>query len=157
MWGSYYYVAARATLALIWYGVQRMYFNIFQARPINILLTEVVYSCAALMDNMFRAIFGHSWTNIPNHIPLSEGITSRRMVCFFLIWLAHLCFASLRPNRLTKFFWAKLIILMPAILGLFIFCVANTHGNIGPLYTPSSGGAANMGWLVMFGINSAMG
>lgn len=22
MWGSYYYVAARATLALIWYGVQ---------------------------------------------------------------------------------------------------------------------------------------
>ncbi|RDW71536.1 uracil permease-like protein [Coleophoma cylindrospora] len=136
MWGSYYYVAARAALALIWYGVQ-------------------LYSCAALLDNMFRAIFGHSYTQIPNHIPLSEGITSRRMMCFFLAWLAHLCLARLRPNQLTKFFWAKLIVLVPAMIGLFIFCIANTNGNVGPLYSPVAGD--KLGWLVMFGINSGMG
>lgn len=151
MWGSYYYVAARAILALIWYGVQRKSPDLFPSSK----LTAAVYSCASLMDNMFRAIFGHYYTSIPNHIPISQGITSRRMLCFFLIWLAHLCFASLRPHRLTKFFWAKMIILLPALIGLFIFCVANTHGNIGPLYSPTSAG--NMGWFVMFGINSAMG
>jgi nucleobase:cation symporter-1, NCS1 family len=139
MWGSYYYVAARAALALIWYGVQRKSPNLLT--PYQLIIA--VYSCAALMDNMFRAIFGHYYTEIPNHIPVSEGISSRRMMCFFLIWLAHLCFARLRPYRLTKFFWAKSILLVPAMLGLFIFCVANTKGNIGPLYSPATGG--NMG------------
>ncbi|KAF2086263.1 uracil permease-like protein [Saccharata proteae CBS 121410] len=137
MWGSYYYVAARAALALIWFGVQ-------------------LYSGASLMNNMLRAIFGHYYTSIPNKIPASMGIDSATMLCFFLLWLAHLSLAHLRPNRLKKFFWVKSFILFPAIIGLFIFCMLNTKGDLGPLYGTGASGS-QLGWLFMYAINSGMG
>nr|POE77586.1 allantoin permease [Quercus suber] len=54
MWGAYYFVLARAALAVIWYGVQ-------------------LYSGSALLANMLRAAFGHNYTDIPNTIPQSIG------------------------------------------------------------------------------------
>lgn len=137
MWGSFYFVAARAALALIWMGVQ-------------------IYSGAALMDNMFRAILGPAWTSIPNHIPESQGITTARMLCFFLLWLVHLSLAHLRPYQLITFFWAKSILVTPAMLGLFIFCMANTKGDVGSLW-PAKEQGGQWAWLFMYSINTGMG
>ncbi|RDW73314.1 uracil permease-like protein [Coleophoma cylindrospora] len=137
MYGSYYYVGARAILAQIWYGVQ-------------------MYSSARLLDCMLRAIFGTSYYNIPNYVPASQGINSRILLCFFLMWLAHLTLCSLRPYQLNKFFWAKTIIITPAVVGLFIFCMVHTKGNLGSMYgtTTTKGG---FGWFFMYAINAGMG
>lgn len=141
MWGSYYFVGARAALAVIWYGVQ-------------------LYSGASLLANMLRAVFGHNYVNIPNHIPESVGITSAGMLAFFLFWLIHLPLTFLRPYQLKKFFWFKTIVMLPAIWGLFIFCMVNTKGNIGLTHldeTSAIAGADGWGWFFVYAINSGMG
>jgi len=141
MWGSYYYVGARAALAIVWYGVQ-------------------LYSGSALVANMLRAVFGHSYTDIPNHIPASMGITSAGMVAFFLFWCMHLPFTFLRPYHLRWFFWAKTAIMIPAIWGLFIFCMVNTKGQIGLgtlSRTHAVPGSNGLGWFFVYAINAGMG
>lgn len=138
MWGSYYFVGCRAALAIIWYGVQ-------------------LYQGSALLGNMLRAVFGHNYTDIPNHITKSMGITSAGMLAFFLFWLVHLSLTFFRPYQLREFFWFKAIIMLPAIWGLFIFCMVNTKGNIGLGHLASKSGSDGWGWFFMYSINSGMG
>lgn len=138
MWGSYYFVGARAVLAVIWYSVQ-MYYG------------------GQYMYNMLRAIFGHNFVNIPNHIPTSAGITTNVMLAFFLSWLVHLPFCYFRPYQLRRFFWFKTIVSLPAMFGLFIWAMVNTGGHIGKLYTASSTSTSTTAWLILAGINSGMG
>src|ERR1700761_37843 len=140
MYGAYYFVLARAALAIIWYGVQ-------------------LYSGSALVANMLRAVFGHDYEDIPNTIPKSVGITSAGMLAFFLFWLIHLPFTFFRPYQLRKFFWFKAIVMLPAIFGLFIFCMVNTKGNIGlaHLNETSAIKSNGWGWFFVWSINSGMG
>lgn len=107
------------------------------------------------MSNILRCIFGHNFTDIPNHIPLSIGITTQGMLAFFLFWLVHFPFCAFRPYQLRAFFWFKSIIMLPAVWGLFIFCMANTKGDLGSLYSNKVVG--NKGWFIMYAINSGMG
>ncbi|KAF2765672.1 uracil permease-like protein [Teratosphaeria nubilosa] len=140
MYGSYYFVGVRALLAIVWYGVQ-------------------LYSGSALLANMLRAVFGHNYTNIPNTIPASMGITSAGMLAFFLFWLIHLPFTFFRPYQLRNFFWFKAIVMLPAIFGLFIFCMVNTKGNTGLGNLNSTAEAKNdgWGWFFVYSINAGMG
>ncbi|KAF7944085.1 hypothetical protein EAE96_010495 [Botrytis aclada] len=138
MYGSYYFVGARAALAIIWYGVQ-------------------LFSGASFMSNILRCIFGHNFTDIPNHIPESIGITSANMLAFFLFWLVHFPFCAFRPYQLRAFFWFKSIVVLPAVFGLFIFCMVNTKGKVGSVYQSTLGEGAAYGWFIMYGINSGMG
>lgn len=105
---------------------------------------------------MFRAIFGQAWMKVENQIPISQGITSRVLICFFLIWLCMLTLCSLRPYQLNKFFWAKSFLVTPAVVGLFVFCMASTKGNLGPLYS-STTSKSSFGWFFMYAINAGMG
>jgi NCS1 family nucleobase:cation symporter-1 len=152
MWGSYYFVGARAALAIIWYGVQRKYPLVCRK-----LYTDhtTVYSGASFMANILRCIFGHNYTDIPNHIPASVGITTAGMLAFFLFWCVHLPFCALRPYQLRTFFWVKSIIVLPAVWGLFIFCMVNTKGNVGSVYASKI--TKSKGWFIMYAINSGMG
>jgi NCS1 family nucleobase:cation symporter-1 len=116
-----------------------------------------VYSGASFMANILRCIFGHSYTDIPNHIPLSVGITTSGMLAFFLFWIVHFPFCAFRPYQLRGFFWFKSIIVLPAVWGLFIFCMVNTKGNIGINTVYSSKLTEGKGWFIMYAINSGMG
>ncbi|QIW98081.1 hypothetical protein AMS68_003599 [Peltaster fructicola] len=140
MWAAYYFVGVRALLAIIWYGVQ-------------------LFSGAGLVANMLRAVFGNSYTSIPNTIPESMGITSAGMLAFFLFWLVHLPFTFLRPYHLKSFFWFKVVVMIPAVFGLFIFCMVNTGGNIGlaALDNTSPTAAGGWGWFFVWSINAGMG
>ncbi|KAF7596842.1 hypothetical protein BBP40_012442 [Aspergillus hancockii] len=138
MWGSYYFVGARAVMAVIWYGVQ-MYFG------------------AQYMYNILRAIFGHHFTDIPNRLPQSAGITTSLMLAFLLCWLVHLPFCYFRPYQLRKFFWFKTIVSLPAMFGLFIWAMVNTNGQVGGLYSSSARPRSSTAWLILAGINSGMG
>ncbi|OJJ50427.1 hypothetical protein ASPZODRAFT_59349 [Penicilliopsis zonata CBS 506.65] len=139
MWGSYYFVGARAILAVVWYAVQ-------------------MYSGAEYMYNILRAIFGHNFTDIPNHLPASAGISSALMLAFFLAWLVHLPFCHFRPYQLRRFFWFKTIVSLPAMFGLFIWAMVNTKGRIGThLYAASTTSSSGLAWLILAGINSGMG
>ncbi|KAI1394733.1 uracil permease-like protein [Hypoxylon fuscum] len=137
MYGSYYFVGARAVLAIVWYGVQ-------------------LYSGASHVSNMLRAIFGDSYNNIPNHIPESAGISTKKMLAFFLFWLIHFFFCFFRPYQLRKFFWFKGFIMIPAVVGVFIYCMIETKGDVDHKLAKNSV-AASTGWAIMHAINSGMG
>ena len=136
-YGSYYFVGARAALAVIWYGVQ-------------------LYTGASYFANMLRAIFGNRFHEIPNTIPESVGISTSRMIAFFLFWLIHFFFCFYRPYQLVKFFWFKGIIMLPAVFGVFIYCMVATKARMGGAL-PAVTGTRHLGWLIMHAINSGMG
>ncbi|KAJ9211054.1 hypothetical protein DTO166G4_7345 [Paecilomyces variotii] len=138
MWGSYYVVGARAILAIIWYGVQ-------------------LYTGSSYLVNILHAIFGHHFTDIPNGIASSMGFTTQQMLAFFLFWLIHIPFIFLRPHQLRGFFAFKAAIAVPAMFGLFIYCMAATKGNLGPLYGGTAPSGSKLGWFFMWCINSGMG
>lgn len=139
MWGAFYFVGVRALLAIIWFGVQ-------------------VYSGSALVANILRAIFGHKYTDIPNHIPESMGITSAGMLAFFLFWVIHIPFTFLRPYQLKWLFNLKIVTMLPAVWGLFIFCMANTKGHIGASHlNPIKNSTGGWGWFFVYSINAGMG
>ncbi|KAI6085446.1 uracil permease-like protein [Hypoxylon rubiginosum] len=137
MYGSYYFVGARAILAVVWYGLQ-------------------LYSGASHVSNMLRAVFGDSYNNIPNHIPASAGITTKKMLSFFIFWIIHFFFCFFRPYRLTKFFWFKGFIIIPAVIGVFVYCMIETKGNVNYKLQHTSI-AASTGWAIMHAINSGLG
>ncbi|KAI0475734.1 allantoin [Xylariaceae sp. FL0804] len=137
MWGSFYVVAARAMLAVVWYGLQ-----LFQG--------------ASFLAVMLRCVFGSAYIDgIANTIPTSVGITSAGMLAFFLFWLLHLVFTPFRPYQLRTFFWFKSIIILPAVFGLFAFCMVETKGNIGGLYTGQFTSAKV--WFIIQALNAGMG
>jgi len=138
MYGAYYFVGVRAALAIIWFAVQ-------------------TFVGSALLAVMLRAIFGESYTSIPNTLPADAGITSAGMVAFLIFWLVQFPFAFLRPYQLTKFFWFKAIIMLPAIWGLFIFCMANTKGQVGLGSFAQNTSTGGWGWFFVYSINAGMG
>ena len=137
-YASYYFVAARAVLAIIWYGVQ-------------------MYMGSGYMGNMLRAIFGHYYNDIPNHISASAGITTKGMLSFFLFWLVHFVFCFFRPYRLVRFFWFKGFIMVPSIVGVFIYCMIACKGDVGGSLPRTQGSGSSLGWFFMHAINSGMG
>lgn len=119
-------------------------------------MSQKVYSGASHVSNMLRAVFGDSYNNIPNHIPASAGITTKKMLSFFIFWIIHFFFCFFRPYRLTKFFWFKGFIIIPAVIGVFVYCMIETKGNVNYKLQHTSI-AASTGWAIMHAINSGLG
>ncbi|KAE8352500.1 permease for cytosine/purines, uracil, thiamine, allantoin-domain-containing protein [Aspergillus coremiiformis] len=155
MWGSYYFVGARAAIAVVWYALQRKWLP--ESGIKGAVLTGVVYFGAQYMNNILRAIFGHQFRDLPNRLPQSAGITTSLMLAFLLCWLIHLPFCHFRPYQLRKFFWFKAIVSLLAMFGLFIWAMADTNGHVGGLNSSSSRSASSTTWLILAGINSGLG
>ena len=74
------------------------------------------------------------------------------MLSFFLFWLVHFVFCAFRPYQLRWFFWLKIVLMIPAVFGLFIFCMVNTRGNVGSVFTGSI--TSDKAWFVLQAINA---
>lgn len=120
-------------------------------------MDDEVYSGSGHVGNMLRAIFGDLYNNIPNHIPESAGITTKGMLSFFLFWLIHMVFCFFRPYQLVKFFWFKGFIMIPAVVGVFIYCMIEAEGKFNSKLPQASNVVGGIGWAIMHGINSGIG
>lgn len=104
-----FFVFVRAFVALIWFAVQSYYGS-------------------RCLDVMLRCIFGYKWTDIPNNIPISQDITTRGLVAFFLYWLIQMPLMWCHPRQIRLFFRVKAFILPFATLGIFLFCCIKGGG-----------------------------
>ncbi|TVY84788.1 Allantoin permease [Lachnellula suecica] len=138
MYGSFYAVGARAVLAAIYYSLK-------------------LYVGSSFVVNMLHAVFGTGFTSIPNHLPNSIGFTTQQMLAFFLYWLFHIPFVFLRPNQLKWLFTLKMCTMIPAMTGLFVFCMVTTGGNLGSGVLPSGVPISSTAWLFLYAINSSLG
>ncbi|KAJ7637179.1 allantoin transport [Roridomyces roridus] len=144
MRGSKIFVALRGAVAIIWFGVQS-------------------YFASSLLAVALRCVFGHKWTDIPNHLPASAGIDTQGLVAFLLIWLLQGPLMLIHPSRIHWLWPLKGVIIPPAVIGFFIWAVtrAGKHGanystfNTNLLVEPAHGGA--LGWAILNGINTVMG
>jgi NCS1 family nucleobase:cation symporter-1 len=78
-YGSMFFVFIRAVVGAIWYGIQSYY-------------------GANLMSTCLKCIFGHRWDNWENQLPASADVTSKQLLCFFLVWILELPFVSTLPS-----------------------------------------------------------
>jgi NCS1 family nucleobase:cation symporter-1 len=82
MYGSMFFVFIRAIVGAIWYGIQ-------------------TYYGANLISVCLRCVFGHKWHDWPNALPESADVTSKQLLCFFLVWMIELPLVS-KPQDLSQ-------------------------------------------------------
>lgn len=140
MWGSSYQVAVRAILAAVWYATR-------------------MYEGASYLDIMLKAVFGHSYVNMPNHVPESIGYQTKDFLCYLLFWLIYTPFLFRRPHQIKLLFTMACVFCFPAVFGLFIYCIASSKGKLGlgdNFDSTGSLGTSDTAWLVIYGMTSSI-
>ncbi|KAJ7243202.1 permease for cytosine/purines, uracil, thiamine, allantoin-domain-containing protein [Mycena haematopus] len=132
MWGSKIFVTMRGAVAIIWFGVQ-------------------TYFASTLFAVALRCVFGHKWTDIPNHLPDSAGITLQGLVAFFVVWLLQGPLILIHPSRIYWLWPLKGILIPPAVIGFFVWAVTRAGANWDTFNTnitvePAHGAA--LGWAI---------
>ncbi|KAG0682721.1 hypothetical protein C6P40_003446 [Pichia californica] len=139
MYGSYFFIFVRVSVASIYFAVQ-------------------TYFAGKLMSVMLKAIFGHKWVNIENKLPESSEITSSSLLAFFIVWIIQLPLIFMHPTIQRHLYTVKAITTTTTLFGVFGYCVRKAGG----LGTPESLASnrvygSDLGWGIVYGINSIMG
>ncbi|KAL4907723.1 hypothetical protein BDW74DRAFT_166386 [Aspergillus multicolor] len=138
--GSRLFVIVRASVAIIYFATQSYYGG---------MITSVCLRC----------IFGNSWVNLPNRLPLSAGITSRDLLAFFVFWIVQFGVMFLHPTVLRHLFVVKAVYTTVALLGVLGWAVHMNGGSLGDF---TFDGQVNLHgsalvWPMIQAINSVMG
>lgn len=136
IWGSMFFIFIRMAVALFYEGTQTYYASRF-------------------MNVALRCIFGHKWTDIPNHLPASAGITTSGMVAFFITWLLQLPSAWLHPSKAGPLFAVKSFLSPTAYLVTMIWALVKFKGVNLDLGKHEVSGSA-LGWSFMRAINTVV-
>lgn len=154
-WGAYYVVFARSVLAIVYYAIKLYIGSSF---VVNMLTAGMLAPFVVLVHPLtLETVFGDSYRNIHNSIPESVGMSTKQFIAFFLYWLAHIPFTLLRPYQLRWVFTLKMVTVVPACFGLFIFCMVNTKGNIGGGIPGVKSSSSSFAWFVVYAFNSGLG
>ncbi|KAF2730613.1 NCS1 nucleoside transporter [Polyplosphaeria fusca] len=142
MYGSMFFVFIRAIVGTIWFGIQSYY-------------------GANLVSVCLRCVFGYKWHNWANALPASADVTSKQLLCFFLVWMIQLPLCFVHPRRIHYVFTIKGLIMPFVTFGFFGWCMAHGAG-LSTIDTQNAAGqkaasATTTGWAIMNGINVVMG
>lgn len=139
MYGSYFFIFVRVSVASIYFAVQ-------------------TYFAGNLMDVMLRAIFGHKWVNIGNTLPKSAEVTSSNLLAFFIVWIIQLPLIFMHPTIQRHLYTVKAITTTTTLFAVFGYCVRKA-GGLGTPETLAEGRVfgSELGWGIVYGINSIMG
>ncbi|EED19108.1 allantoin permease, putative [Talaromyces stipitatus ATCC 10500] len=135
IYGSLVFVFIRGVVAILYMSIQTYYASQFLAV-------------------MLRCVFGHRWTDFPNHLPASAAITSANLLAFGLLWLIQFPFAFVHPSKMARVFQIKSVIAPIGLIVTMIWALASSHGaDFNGLSHKTVSGAA-LGWSFMKAINS---
>lgn len=137
-WGSFFFIFIRGSVAIIFCATQNYY-------------------AGRMVDVMLRAAFGHNWTDLPNHLPESVGITSARMGAFWIFWTLQLPFMFIHPEKARWLYSIKSVVAPPVLIAVFAFMVGKNHGLTGAMALTTPVSSSAQGWGFMAGINSVAG
>lgn len=135
------YVLVRAVVAIIYFAVQTYYGG---------RITSV----------FMRGIFGNGYSNIPNHLPASAGITSQDLLSFFLFWMIQMPVMFIHPKVMRHLFVVKAVYTTIAMFGVLGWAHSANGGTIGDFsYTTEQArlSGSDLVWPMISAINSVMG
>ncbi|KAF2099748.1 putative allantoin permease [Rhizodiscina lignyota] len=135
---SFFFIFIRGSVAIIYCATQNYY-------------------AGRMMDVLLRAAFGHNWTDLPNHLPASAGITSPQMGAFWIFFVIQFPFMFIHPHNQKWFYYLKSFIAPPVMVGIFGFMVGKNHGLTGAIALTKPVSSSAQGWAFMAGINSVAG
>lgn len=136
--GSKLFIVVRASVATIYFATQSYYGG-------------------RIMSVALRAIFGHGWESIPNHLPANAGITSQNLLAFFIFWIIQFPVMFVHPTFLRHLFVIKSVVTTAALFGVMGWAIHANGGSIGSFEfgaTALQGGA--LVWPMIQAINSVM-
>lgn len=133
---SYFAVLSRLVLGLLYFGIN-------------------TYIGASCMLIMLEAIWP-SLRHYPNAIPLSIGVTSNKMIAYFVFWTLQLPLVLIHPRKMRWLFFVKSIFAVMAAFALLGWSV-HSGGGGGPVFHEHAkvqGAAKSWAWVA--GINIAI-
>lgn len=99
-----------------------------------------------------------SFANFPNSLPLSAGVTSSEMLCFFIFWAIQFPFCLIHPKDLRLLFLAKAILVPATALAMMIWCIVTAGDGASAALLQPSGISGLSGYLAFCtAVTSAMG
>jgi NCS1 family nucleobase:cation symporter-1 len=137
---SYFVVVSRCVLAIVWLGVQ----TTTGGQCMTVLLTAI----------------WPSFANIPNHIPLDEGITTAGMCGFVLYFLLQLPFLCIPYTKVQYFFAFKSIIAPIIFLAVFGDTLRKAGGTISHSTVITQGTTVSgsaLAWAFFANLNGVLG
>ncbi|KAL3450017.1 permease for cytosine/purines, uracil, thiamine, allantoin-domain-containing protein [Aspergillus insuetus] len=136
IYGSLIFVFIRGVVAILYMAIQTLYASEFIAV-------------------MLRCVFGHRWTDIPNHLPESAAITSADLLAFGILWLLEFPFAFVHPSKMDIVFRVKSVLAPSGLFATMIWALVSSHGaNFSGLSTAEAAAGSALGWSFMKAINT---
>ncbi|KAH8660291.1 putative allantoin permease [Xylariales sp. PMI_506] len=136
IYGSLVFVFIRGVVAILYMAIQTLYAGKFVAV-------------------MLHCVFGQLWTNIPNHIPTSVGITSSDLLAFTILWLLQFPFAFIHPSKVNIVFRIKSVIAPIGLFATMIWALVSSHGaDFQGLSSAQAATGSTLAWSFMTAINT---
>jgi NCS1 family nucleobase:cation symporter-1 len=90
-----------------------------------VALVSQLYVCAPnviigdsnMVPKMLTAIWP-SFVTLPNHLPVSAGLTTAGMISYFLYWLIQFPMLLIPTHKLQYLFWVKTVLTTPVAIGM---------------------------------------
>ncbi|EIW69311.1 hypothetical protein TREMEDRAFT_68629 [Tremella mesenterica DSM 1558] len=133
---SYFAVLSRLALGLIYFGIN----------------TYIGASCTLIMLESIWPSFKH----FPNRLPPNAGVTSNKMIAYFLFWCLQFPLVLIHPRKMRWLFLIKSLFAVTASFALLGWCV-HTAGGSGPIFsqdTTVKGSERSWAWVA--GMNIAI-
>ncbi|WVR08770.1 hypothetical protein IAU60_005828 [Kwoniella sp. DSM 27419] len=133
---SYFAVVSRLIMGLLYFGIN----------------TYIGASCALIC---LEAIWP-SLKTLPNQIPTAAGVTSAKMIAYFVFWILQLPLVLIHPRRMRILFFVKSVVAVIAAFATLGWAV-HKAGGAGPVFaarTTLTG--SERSWARVFAINVAI-
>ncbi|WWC72761.1 uncharacterized protein I206_106725 [Kwoniella pini CBS 10737] len=133
---SYFAVFSRLVLGLIYFGI-----NTFIGASCTLICLEAIWP---------------SLKTYPNSIPVSQGVTSSKMIAYFVFWTIQFPLVLIHPRKMRWLFFVKSIVAVIAAFATLGWAVHRAGGS-GPVFakhTTLTGATRSWAWVA--GINVAI-
>lgn len=95
---------------------------------------------------------------MPNTLPLSSTITTRKFVACFIVWIGSYPAMFLKIHKMRIFWTLKALIIPPITIGFFIYCmVVGSKGAVSYAATPKQLTGSELGWAFMYCVQAIIG
>ncbi|KAK7217146.1 hypothetical protein V2G26_005149 [Clonostachys chloroleuca] len=147
------------TLQRVSFGLYGSLFPVFTRAVVSVLWIGVtVYQSSLFLDVAFRCVFGDAWFLMPNTLPASGGITTRKFVACFIIWIGSYPAMFLKIHKMRHFWTAKAVVIPPITVGLFIYCmVVGSKGAVSYTSGTKELTGSSLGWAFVYSVQAIIG
>lgn len=95
---------------------------------------------------------------MPNTLPESASITTRKFVACFIVWIGSYPAMAFKIHKMRHIWTIKALIVPPCTIGMFIYCmIVGSKGATSTVTTSKTLHGSSLGWAFVFAAQSIIG